>query len=304
MEIFIEINNYSINDKDNLLIFGLLLIGLVVIFSYGVGNVSAASGNTIYVNGSGGHDTNDGSSWLLAKQSIKNATGTVSTNGTVKIANGVYAGDNNTNIQINNNMTIIGQSQQKTIINGNHTGLIFFIEQNTNVLIDNLTITNGTASSSNSAGISNYGTLNVVNTTLSNNNQPGNGAGAVYNAGNLLVQGSQFINNTANNYGIGGAIFNDHPAGTFSVLNSTFINNQATWGGAIYNFVTLNVTNSIFLNNYASYYGGAIDNGGTMNVTQSTFLNNSCNFYGGAICNEDSANSYINFCRIFRKHSD
>ena len=104
MKLFIERSNSSINDKweykGNLVLFGLVLIGLVFIFSYGVGNASAASGNTIYVNGSGGHDTNDGSSWSLAKQSIKNATDNVNVNGKVNIANGNYSGVNNTEINI------------------------------------------------------------------------------------------------------------------------------------------------------------------------------------------------------------
>jgi len=57
METFIVINKFS-NDinwkysKNNLLIFVLILISLLVIFSFCVGNVSAAPEDTIYVNGS------------------------------------------------------------------------------------------------------------------------------------------------------------------------------------------------------------------------------------------------------------
>ncbi len=42
----------------------MILFGLALIFSNGMGSVTAASGDTIYVNGSGGSDTNDGSSML------------------------------------------------------------------------------------------------------------------------------------------------------------------------------------------------------------------------------------------------
>ena len=83
---------------------GLFLISLTVIFSYGVDNVSATSSGTIYVNGSSGNDAFNGSSWLLAKKSIKNATETVTSDGTVNIANGVYSGDNNTKITVDKNM--------------------------------------------------------------------------------------------------------------------------------------------------------------------------------------------------------
>jgi hypothetical protein len=61
VKIFIGRNKSSINDKGkygNLLFFGLILIGLMVIFTYGLGNI-AASGSTIYANSSGGHDTSN-----------------------------------------------------------------------------------------------------------------------------------------------------------------------------------------------------------------------------------------------------
>ena len=125
----------------------MVLIGLFVIFSYGMGNVSAAStssGNTIYVNGSGGNDSNDGSSWLSAKQSINNATGTINVNGTINIANGNYSGVNNTRITIDKNMTIIGENQTGTIIDGTGTNWIFFIQGGlTTVTMENLTLANG-----------------------------------------------------------------------------------------------------------------------------------------------------------------
>ena len=100
--------------------FALVLIGLMVIFSYGMGNVSAANASTIYVNGSSGQDTWDGQLAVWngtsgPKATIKNATGTVLSDGTVYVANGIY---NESNIKLNTNMTIVGETQQNTIING------------------------------------------------------------------------------------------------------------------------------------------------------------------------------------------
>lgn len=65
-------------------IFFALIFVLVVLFC---GTVSAVPGDTIYVNDSG-DDSYDGSSWLNAKKTIKNATATVNNNGTINIANG------------------------------------------------------------------------------------------------------------------------------------------------------------------------------------------------------------------------
>lgn len=121
-------------------------------FSYSIGNVSAAPGDTNYVNGSSGNDAWDGQSATHSgtsgpKLSIKNATGTVNKNGTVNIANGVYTGVNNTNITINKNMAIKGQSKESTIINGTGTNWIFHIPGGINVTITNLTLTNGKSTS-------------------------------------------------------------------------------------------------------------------------------------------------------------
>ena len=43
-------------NKSNLIMFIVVLVGLVLIFSFGMGNVAAAE-NTIYVNGSSGNDS-------------------------------------------------------------------------------------------------------------------------------------------------------------------------------------------------------------------------------------------------------
>ena len=64
-------------------VFSLLVLSLVMIFSTGTAH---AADEQIYVNGSSGNDTNDGYSWLTAKQTIGNATGTVASGGTVTIA--------------------------------------------------------------------------------------------------------------------------------------------------------------------------------------------------------------------------
>ena len=83
-------------------------MGIVFIFSYGMGNVSAAP-VTIYVNGSSGNDGWNGlnSTWTSGlngpKATISNAVNTVTTNGTVNVASGTYT-ESGMNIQ--NNMTI------------------------------------------------------------------------------------------------------------------------------------------------------------------------------------------------------
>ena len=286
----------------------MVLIGLVVIFSFATGNVSAASGDSIYVNGTSGNNVYNGQSAVYdgtngPKATIKNATGTVNSNGTIHIAQGTYY---ESNIKINTNMTIIGENQKNTMINGQQSGQsIFTIASGVYLTIINITLTNATFD--NGGAIYNYGKLNVYNSTFTNNNATDGGAISNGDDGALTIDNSTFNNNTGiyggviwnsghsstftnntftNNIGTyGGVIYNEH-TGTVIVTNNTFNNNTATKGGAIYNYGTSTETNNTFNNNTATNggIGGAIYNQGPSTIINNTFNNNTAN-YGGAIYN-------------------
>ena len=196
-------------------------------------------------------------------------------------------------------MTIIGESQQNTLINGtnNYGNSIFHITSGVNVNISNLTLTG------NYGAIWNYGTLTVDNCNFTGN-YAFNG-GAIWNDGNLTVKSSTFTGNSAFN---GGAIFSeiDNYQGTepvtLTVNNCTFTGNNANSGngGAIYSHIggysgtgalTLTVNNCTFTGNNATYQGGAIYNyiyssqgTGALTATMNncTFTGNNATF-GGAI---------------------
>ena len=282
----------------------LLALGVLVLFSFGFNTAAAADASQIYVS-TQGNDTWDGQSATYndttgsgPKATINNATGTVTANGTVYIANGTY---NESGININTNMTIIGESQQNTLINGtnNNGNSIFHITSGMNVNISNLTLTG------NYGAIWNDGTLTVDNCNFTGN-YAFNG-GAIWNDGNLTVKSSTFTGNSAFN---GGAIYSeiDNYQGTepvtLTVNNCTFTDNNANSGngGAIYSHIsgysgtgalTLTVNNCTFTGNNATYQGGAIYNaiypysGGPLTVTMDncTFTDNNATSYGGAIYN-------------------
>ncbi|CEA13738.1 hypothetical protein DSM1535_1404 [Methanobacterium formicicum] len=310
----------------------LLLIG-VVLFSLSVSAVSAAntsSNSTIYVS-TEGNDTWDGLSPTYnttsgPKKTITNATGTVTTNGTIYIAPGTY---NESGITINKDMTITGENQENTIINGQQSGnSIFHILSGITANINNLTLTNGRTPLG-GAIYKDGGNLTVTNCTFTNNTA-GYG-GAIYtNVGSLTVRNCKFTNNTAKqhvgawggsiyNYGgnltvtncifttktisglgddSGGAIYNN--GGSLTVINSTFTNNSATrYGGAIFNNGgSLTVTNSTFTNNTA-YCGGAIYNkGGSLSMTNCTLTNNTVSEDGGAIYSKDGESFSMTNCTL------
>jgi uncharacterized repeat protein (TIGR01451 family) len=275
-----------------------------------VSAVSAAAGDNIYVNNDTGNDDYDGLSAVFngtsgPKLSIKNATGTVNNNGAVYIANGQYSGDNNTNINLDWNMTIIGQSQASTIINGTGINWLFIVKPQATVTFINLTFTNS-VSPSGSAIYNDEGNITVRDCSFLNNTA--NTGGAIYNYdGTALITGCNFTNNTATSeYGYedfdygGAAIYNYY--GFMDITGCNFNQNDATDsdGAAIHNFAgELNVTGC----NFTSNLGGSIINDhrtfsegaaffnegynpfryGILNVKNCNFLNNTCKWDGAAI---------------------
>lgn len=231
----------------------LLFLALCLLLSAGV--ASAADVDTIYVNGSGGNDDFDGYTWETAKKTILNATGNVNVNGVVNIANGQYSGPGNTEVTITQNMTINGQSQSGTIINGTNTNQIFTVNPGVSLILQNLTLTNG-------------------NTT-------GNG-GAINNQGDLTLNNCLIDNNTATQYG--GGIYNHE--GTLTITNSIIQNNHLTGneitgddraeGAGIYNNAgNLTITNSIVQGNTITMYDEGLGGGICINAGSLTIINSS-----------------------------
>ena len=77
--------------------------------------------------------------------------------------------------------------------------------------------------------------------------------------------------------------------GFLTLKNINLINGNASDGGAIYSYYNVNIVNSTFSNNNAAYGGGAIFTvRGLVNVTDSSFTNNNAkNGSGGAIHSGD-----------------
>ncbi len=272
-----------------------------------------SSSNVIYVNSSG-HDSNNGTSWQWAKQTIGNATGTVANGGTVNIANGDYKDSKDIKIVINKNITIAGQSELNTVIDAGGNGYIFSIKEGCTVILKNLTLKNG--KSDNGGAINNQGNLTIESCSLNNNHvdidsNVGYG-GAIYNSGSLNITECEIYSNHAANGDSshhdgrdGGAIYN---TGTLIIANSNINKNHAGNGnspgtgtdigrggngGSIFNTNTgnLTITNCSFSNNTAGTggdatphkdanakdggSGGGIYSNGNLTITICTFTENS-----------------------------
>ncbi|MDY9923176.1 DUF11 domain-containing protein [Methanobacterium sp.] len=284
----------------------ILILGLLIISAATISSSSAA--NTIYVNNATGNDDYDGTSATVTgptvgpKATIQNGTDTVELDGTVNVADGIYKEA----VVINKNVTLLGQSQTGTIIDGYNTVRPLTINSGTVTLI-NFTIQNGI--STDGGGISNMGYLTITDTILKDNTATSTEedvyGGGIYNEGTLTINNSTVSDNTAtgSNNAYGGGIYN---SGTLSIVNSTITNNTATTnngyadGGGISNeFGTITINKSSITNNTASttgsggdVYGGGISNSfiGDLTINNSLIINNTAtgsggDVYGGGISN-------------------
>ncbi|KZX15426.1 DUF11 domain-containing protein [Methanobrevibacter filiformis] len=265
---------------------------------------TAFSGLDVYVNATGGLDTNTGVNWTNALQSIERAFEIVQNGGTIHIAGNNYNNTNgipknNTNLTISKNVTLLGYRvlSGEVIIDALNNGRIFIINNGLNVSLINLTFANANIklidNNRDGSAIYNNGSMIIIKGSSFINNTASSG-GAIYNnKGNnfTITENTSFINNTAS---LGGAIYNNNGT-NFTVTNSTFVdNNASSWGGAIFNYyngANFSVSNSTFIGNNASL-GGAISNGvgaqmgaDNFSVSNSSFINNTASTYGGAISN-------------------
>jgi len=278
----------------------ILLSSLVLIFSLilCVNTVSADPG-IIYVNNDTGSDDYDGQSSTYdpvtgsgPKLTITNATGTVTDNGVVNIADGLYTGTGNRLIEITKSMSIIGQTQAGTIIDAEGADWIFDVnDPGLTVLFSKLTVKNAYIDWDDGAAIWSEGSTVTVSDCSFIDNYVDNDydGGAIYNnGGDLTVKNCLFEGNYADRHG--GAIYSKN--GDVTVTDSIFKKNYARKdGGAIYNKKgDLTVTGSTFKKNKARDDGGAIyHENGVLTVTDSLFKKNKARDVGGAIFNDGDA---------------
>lgn len=211
-----------------------------------------------------------------------------SDNDTIYVNTGNYTGAKNTNLEINHEVTIQGVGD--VVFDANKSSRIFTVTSK-NVVLNNLTFSNGNGSLEYGGAIHWDGSNGLISNSIFKDNYVDElnysygGAVSLSKNAKLTINNSIFKNNIA--YG-GGAIDTE---GRLDIINCYFENNMAANrdGGAISNVGTLRVTNSTFVNNFASRNGGAIKNiNGNLKVFNSTFIANRADgiykdCYGGAI---------------------
>lgn len=127
--------------------------------------------------------------------------------------------------------------------------------------------------------------INIINSIFTSNSANDKSGGAVYSNGGVHVHNSIFRDNVADDKG--GAICHNLVINAVVVDNSTFIGNQAYYGGAIDSYSLAKIDNSTFIGNYAESDGGAVKAElveiETFSKSKSFFIDNKAGRDGGAV---------------------
>ena len=185
-------------------------------------------------------------------------------------------------LDVADELTIIGANLATTIIDGAGIDRVFQVSSSGTVHISGVTVRNGgNAALASGGGIHNEGALTLINSAITSNTA-GFGGGIRNQNGTLFLTDSAVTVNTAI---FGGGISNQ--GGTLFLTRSTVSGNTASDdGGGISNSSgSLTVTNSTVSGNTASSSGGGINNSsGALSLTNSTVSGNA-SFAGGGVHN-------------------
>ena len=206
--------------------------------------------------------------------------------GTYSLTLGSGTDDQSGDLDIRNDVSIVGVSPSQTIIDGSSLHRVFEVHSDSaiHVVIENIKVQNGTTSNGETqgAGLFVRGTGFTPEVSLSNVWFAGNhtsgtvgSGGAIANRGSLTVENALIEGNSSE---LGGGVAN--LGGTLSMTNVTLSGNTATTGegGGIYNSGTAVLQSVTVASNTAATTAGGIYNdnagGGATNLSNTLVANN------------------------------
>lgn len=207
-------------------------------------------------------------------------------------------------LQITRNIRLIGPGEEGLTISSDQNNESVMVFPGVVVTVSNVRF-QGTIGEGSNSGITNAGTLTLINSTVSDyyvmSAMDNPQAGGITNAGTLTLINSIVADNH-NDGDTGGSGIINAERGMLTLINSTVEGNASGNGdgGAILNAGTLALINSTVARNASkSGNGGGIENAGTLTLTNSTIWGNSSLVDGGGISNEGSAaQTTLTFCTI------
>jgi hypothetical protein len=235
-----------------------------------------------------GNDDNNGLTPQTPKRHIQAVFDYYSDIATIHLAPGIYT-ENVTITADDPDVTIAGAGAGMTVIDGNGAGSCLTVNSAGNLVLQDLTLQNGSATYG--AGMHASGTaLTVEQCDFEGNLAINKGGGVYVPSGSIALTDCRFVGNSASSNG-GAAYFTNV---TVQVIDCTFADNIASAGGAIYAyFGSVDIDGSVFDTNQGSLYGGAAY---FQKVTKVILTNTS--FNGNTTSSYDAGAVYGDTCDI------
>lgn len=196
---------------------------------------------------------------------------------------------------ISANTTIDGGG--KITLSGGGARRLFVVNSGASLDLKNIVLTGGYGFDGDGGTIVNNGFLALEHTTIQNATTSNYNGGAIATSGGVEITDSSFINNKAGN---GGAIYASGAGAQLNISGSDFHENSVSSnlpnsrrGGAVHlvGGAVAYIFDTTFDNNAGGYGGGIANVNATLNLTRVTLSNNKLqNGNGGGIANEGTAN--------------
>lgn len=281
--------------------------------------------STLYVDGTNGNNSHNGSSWANAFKTLNQALTLAKSGGcyldgnTIYVSAGTYQPDPSKSFVMKEGVEIYGGfpagggnpedrdwTNNETILQGNGNRVFNNSGQNLTSasVLDGFTITGGTASVG--GGMYNNNSSPTISNCTFVGNVVSEDGGAIRNLSHAspTIINCKFLDNEA---AFGGGIVNDLYCSP-TIINSVFSGNYATYyGGAMYNyaFSSPTITSCLLSGNAAYQEGGAIYNYGQSSpmITNSTIAGNEASGSSGSIFNNSNSKPPIKNCIIYGNSS-
>ena len=274
-----------------------------------------------YVSAEGSDDNNGtaDSPYRTIGKAIEQSSANATAN--IHLADGVYKDEGNVNLTVTGNINLIGSSAEKTVLDGSNAN--WLAKANGALKMKDLTIQNffmeinetgtkaGIITSDSSVDLDNVIIAdNVIKTVLGTGEEKSTiYTGVIFSTGVITINNVTGYNNRINNtkgttladlraLADWGCVIGSFNATTIS--NSRFYNNLGSRSSVVYahTLTTLDIINSTFENNAATYCGGVFLAylNSTTHISNSVFKKNNGTNAGGIIYQQRYSNMYVDNC--------
>lgn len=250
----------------------------------------------VHVSPDANEEIGDGSSQKPFK-SLECAVNNSKNDSIIYLNAGEYVGAKNRNITIDKAITIIGNSKENTIINGESCGRLFNVTATDKLTLINVVLLNGYSTENGASIYCNGGEINIKNCIVKNSRADNNGGVIYNNLGSLNIEESLFTNNSGLHYG--GVLYT---LGKTYIKNTNFIKNFLTLpkgvGACIAAGGKIDLEGCLFYDCFSPYSAAAFLNIGNATVNNCRFEYLTTNYTAGAISNHNYMvinNSYFGY---------